>query len=448
MNAEDEEQMDGQSEAESHQATPIETPPKQNTEHEEPQNQLNGQNEQIINMSEPQKHQDEPITDQNQQTNPTGTTPENEANAQQKDENGTITSPNEPEKPCEAPIDQQEPNPSKSTKKGRSVRFDSVDVYYFKRQQGFICIPYSGSHTLGMSYSHCDTERFTLDEYLSMRRQEHLSMLGENELMQKALADSIGKKDKNLDIESEKELLGDIHVDIPISSEFFCPMLSPEQVDALIASNGVVMEPSEAQEIAQVRKSREKCGCSCKDSCETDACSCKANGIQCQLDRGRYPCSCAIRRCKNPFGLKRFDWKAVRQRYESVLAIGGEVPVLNENENVNPTTGGKKAPAKKGRKRKAKKKAKVTVRSKKAKLSEVEVVDEAKEEIGEDVADVGGDEDEEDGEGDGDGDEVEAKSEPLSSADTNKCVMVDDGKFFESVKIDVAKLGVVDEIKS
>lgn len=31
-----------------------------------------------------------------------------------------------------------------------NVRFDSVNVFYFQRQQGFTCIPSSGNNTIGI----------------------------------------------------------------------------------------------------------------------------------------------------------------------------------------------------------------------------------------------------------------------------------------------------------
>jgi hypothetical protein len=37
----------------------------------------------------------------------------------------------------------------KRQKKSLNVRFDSVNVYYFDRQQGFTCIPSTGLNTIG-----------------------------------------------------------------------------------------------------------------------------------------------------------------------------------------------------------------------------------------------------------------------------------------------------------
>ena len=37
----------------------------------------------------------------------------------------------------------------KANKELKSVRFDTVDVYYFDRQQGFCSIPSTGLNTLG-----------------------------------------------------------------------------------------------------------------------------------------------------------------------------------------------------------------------------------------------------------------------------------------------------------
>jgi hypothetical protein len=37
-------------------------------------------------------------------------------------------------------------------KESKNVRFDTVDVYYFERQQGFCSIPNTGLNTLGNSF--------------------------------------------------------------------------------------------------------------------------------------------------------------------------------------------------------------------------------------------------------------------------------------------------------
>ncbi len=73
---------------------------------------------------------------------------------------------------------------SKKTKK--SISFSNVDVFLFKRTQGFGCIPSDGlrnSITLGMSAKHFDLEKFSsVDEYLKFKRKIHLLKLEEEKI--------------------------------------------------------------------------------------------------------------------------------------------------------------------------------------------------------------------------------------------------------------------------
>lgn len=48
----------------------------------------------------------------------------------------------------------------------------------------------------------------------------------------------------------------------------------------------------------------------------------------CQLDRVKYPCHCSIKKCKNPFGFKRFNYQQVADHYSRVLVF------QNNQENV------------------------------------------------------------------------------------------------------------------
>ncbi len=70
------------------------------------------------------------------------------------------------------------------------------------------------------------------------------------------------------------------------------------------------IDESESTEISEIKKARiVNVGCKCKEMnmvCgeNGDLCSCASNGIQCQLDRTRYPCECTLKKCRNPYGTK------------------------------------------------------------------------------------------------------------------------------------------------
>lgn len=67
------------------------------------------------------------------------------------------------------------------TKQPKQVNFKHVDLYMFERTQGFECIPSDNSKvtvTLGMAKKHAMKTSFeTLNDYLTMKRNEHLDLL-------------------------------------------------------------------------------------------------------------------------------------------------------------------------------------------------------------------------------------------------------------------------------
>jgi len=244
------------------------------------------------------------------------------------------------------------PNP----KKKKSVSFNDVKLFLFERTQGFECIPSDDSKnsiTLGMSYKHTHLEHFDkLDDYLKYKRKCHLKKLekkkkkilciDENLLDLQIftcddLIDEANTEDENrkiLEVISNKEEYENIEKDLPINMDFFCPVLNPaERRQKLIQAGLKEFDESESKEIKSIKESRQICGCKCSQlglTCGVDEkCICFANGIGCQLDKTKYPCSCTVRKCKNPFGLKRFDQKAVLKHYKEVLFSDKYPPDIN-----------------------------------------------------------------------------------------------------------------------
>jgi hypothetical protein len=140
------------------------------------------------------------------------------------------------------------------------------------------------------------------------------------------------------DILSKKDVYeSDINSELPISSDIFCPILSPNERISKLAEFGYSesdLDLSESNEIFDIKQARiVNVGCKCKQMnmvCgeNGDLCSCASNGIQCQLDKTRFPCECTLKKCKNPFGIKRFDQKTVIKHKMTVLSSQN-----NENQN-------------------------------------------------------------------------------------------------------------------
>lgn len=80
------------------------------------------------------------------------------------------------------------------------------------------------------------------------------------------------------------------------------------------------------------------CGCDCSarnQTCTSDDCSCFANGINCQIDRMapyNYPCRCNSKKCKNTFGLRKFNLRQVEKHKREVLTrTRDEMKTSDEN---------------------------------------------------------------------------------------------------------------------
>jgi len=107
---------------------------------------------------------------------------------------------------------------------------------------------------------------------------------------------------------------------------------------SLLKSYGILnIDKVEAEEIRNIRESREQCGCSCRGDCKPESCECARNGIECQVERLGFPCKCGVG-CKNPNGRKVFDEMEVSLHFintmmnmKGVLDISGSEESLCQN---------------------------------------------------------------------------------------------------------------------
>lgn len=157
-------------------------------------------------------------------------------------------------------------------RKGKTVTFGDVEIFYFPRRQGFISVPSSGGFTLGMETKHCYVETIdlcsTMDDVLLNDKAKQVVSIPQ-------------KKRKNL-----------------------------------LKKAGVMrIFKKEEKECMEIRLSRVLCGCSCGDVCEPQSCECSLNGIGCQVDYGKYPCSCEKNSCKNINGRRQYEPGVVRRHY-------------------------------------------------------------------------------------------------------------------------------------
>ena len=185
-------------------------------------------------------------------------------------------------------------------KRNRKVRFSERTVFHFPRTQGYTCVPSNGGTTLGMKHKHAFVERV---------------LISDDDLSE---SDSDNSYDS---VDSEED-----HCFMPISQK--------DRKDILKAAGVKKINKQEAIECMQIRYSRQICGCSCKEFCQPESCSCYLNGINCQVDRDSFPCGCTREACENPHGRHEYDPITVRRHFiETVLKLRGERCLWQETAN-------------------------------------------------------------------------------------------------------------------
>ncbi|OON18577.1 hypothetical protein X801_05568, partial [Opisthorchis viverrini] len=274
--------------------------------------------------------------------------------------------------PSDQPIAESQP----SLCKVRRVRFEKVEVFYFERLQGFVCVPSQGGSTLGMAQTHSAFEEFTVADHQHVRQFERYLAL-----LRKFESGKISLTSEQLSyltfrIKSAPDLLckrlfhrlqgtslvsgyDGAHPDrqpLPLFEEtsgrisslsnlrlpetnpesphicdeemesqlcgliecYFLQLLSIKKRRLLLRKSGLKsIDHAERIECQAIRMSREICGCSCPSGvCLPDTCYCARNGIKCQVDRPYFPCCCVQpSQCQNPEGRIEFDPIRVRTHY-------------------------------------------------------------------------------------------------------------------------------------
>ena len=194
----------------------------------------------------------------------------------------------------------------------RSINFDTVQVYYFPRQQGFSCVPSAGGCTLGMGARHVAFKTLTLAEHAAELRRAHRMQLQEINPRGSSSDDSEESEEDYLSEGSGSDLDGE--------SNGFLQPVSPKQRRALLKAAGIrKIDPSEKADCRNIRNSREICGCTCRDFCDPETCACSQSGIKCQVDRDMFPCGCSRDACGNTIGRVEFNPARVRTHFIHTL---------------------------------------------------------------------------------------------------------------------------------
>lgn len=201
----------------------------------------------------------------------------------------------------------------------RSVIFngDCVTVYYFRRSQGFTCIPSQGGSTLGMENSHTFSRNFTLETHAEERKRVHREILQRQRRFAKMNKHSSTSESED-DSYDDMSDLSDI--DLENDNCYFLQPVPVSQRRALLRASGVrKIETSEKEECKQIRTSREFCGCDCEIYCNPEMCACYLAGIKCQVDRISFPCGCSRDGCNNDNG--RIEFNPIRVRTHFIHTI-------------------------------------------------------------------------------------------------------------------------------
>ncbi|XP_061389899.1 uncharacterized protein LOC133325089 [Musca vetustissima] len=194
----------------------------------------------------------------------------------------------------------------------RSINFDTVQVYYFPRQQGFSCVPSAGGCTLGMGARHVGFKTLTLAEHAAELRRAHRLQLQEINPRGSSSDDSEESEEDYLSEGSGSDLDGE--------SNGFLQPVSPKQRRTILKAAGVrKIDASEKAECRDIRNSREVCGCSCREFCDPETCACAQSGIKCQVDRDMFPCGCTRDACGNTIGRVEFNPARVRTHFIHTL---------------------------------------------------------------------------------------------------------------------------------
>ncbi|KAF5400899.1 hypothetical protein PHET_04997 [Paragonimus heterotremus] len=105
------------------------------------------------------------------------------------------------------------------------------------------------------------------------------------------------------------------------------PIHASARIRMLKESGVTRLDESEREVCLSVRATRSRIGCDCgpRYPCTPGRCSCIEDGVQCQVDKAAFPCSCLAASCHNPSGRTEFSHEQVRAYVHNVLhRVNGE----------------------------------------------------------------------------------------------------------------------------
>lgn len=206
-----------------------------------------------------------------------------------------------------------------SSKKKRSIEFNTVTVYYFHRMQGFTCVPSQGGSTLGMANKHSHVEKFSLSEHANEQHRVHRDYLLKQRRINKERHLGVTSDDEMDEDEDEDETdISDSELDL--DNYYFLQPVPTRQRRAMLRASGVrKIESVEKDDCRSIRASREFCGCECKIYCDPETCTCSLADIKCQVDRLTFPCGCTRDGCGNRSGRIEFNPIRVRTHFIHTL---------------------------------------------------------------------------------------------------------------------------------
>ena len=186
--------------------------------------------------------------------------------------------------------DREEDSTSETdTSQVKKVGFSDVTIFHFPRKQGFVSVPSSGGSSLGMAKTHIYVETVSLK--CSRSRKTTGSLARE------------AKEDPHGSTRGQ-----------------FAPLPQQSRQDLLRMAGVKRILKKEEADCKDLRLSRVFCGCRCGKICYPEKCECIENGINCQSDFGRFPCSCLPNGCQNLNGRRAYNLSDVQKHYSETLA--------------------------------------------------------------------------------------------------------------------------------
>ncbi|XP_077869865.1 uncharacterized protein LOC102802800 [Saccoglossus kowalevskii] len=210
-------------------------------------------------------------------------------------------------------------------KKKKNVQFNGVTVFYFRRSQGFTCVPSQGGSTLGMANSHDNIFHFSLNEFAMEQERVHKEML-KDQIRQRRRQQALKFRNGETSLDEEEEdddedSNTEEEIDkLNINDYYFLQPVPTKKRRILLRSAGVKkIDSTEKRDCKLIRISREVCGCDCKVYCDPETCACSLANIKCQVDRLSFPCGCSKDGCGNLQGRIEFNPVRVRTHFIHTL---------------------------------------------------------------------------------------------------------------------------------